>query len=306
MVALLAGTRPLRSQDRPAAPPAPAPVRNYETDTLAAARDVIRELGVGREARNLPAADLPRFAIPEWHQGADPAPRVHPARPNPGAAPRNPNWLIDALQPPEVTRGPAEGGGGGRSVGPGARAAADHTGITRSRRDWAPTESRGAAERSPMDSGPPGAGTMTNPLTAYLDDWMTPQDFTLLNPGLLGRAVAAVPPPVPGPVTGGLTEGPQPPAGIYRGMNPGSVPPAGSGPGTVYENPFLAALNAPATGGMTAAPAPRLALPTPVSSVTAAPSLAPPPPPPPAPPARIPDFIRPTAEEKYFKPLKRF
>lgn len=304
MFVLLAGTWPLRSQDRPAPAPVPPPARNGATDTMESARDGIRALKVEREAPNLSGVSRPRIAAPEWHGGAASTPAVRPAPPNPKGEARNPNWLIDALAQPDAADGLAQDRDDARSGRPGARVAPDRAGLARSRAGLAPAESRSAAERIPPSPGMPGTGPITNPLTAYLDGWMTPQDFALLKPGLDGGSSALLPMADAGTAPGGFPAGALSPAGAFRGPGPAPLAPAGDRPGAGRENPFLAALNAPVAGGAVAAQTPRLALPAPGPATMASPSGQSPPSPPPA--SRTPDFARPAADEKYFKPLKRF
>jgi hypothetical protein len=145
---------------------------------------------------------------------------------------------------------------------------------------------------------------ITNPLNAFLDDWMTPQDFALLKPGLSGRSTGVQPLPDFGLATGGLPSGPPLAAGAFRGADPVPLAAPGDRPGPMRENPFLAALNAPVANVAAAVQTPRLAHPAQGPATVATPAVQSPPSPPPA--SRTPDFARPAAEEKYFKPLKRF
>lgn len=151
----------------------------------------------------------------------------------------------------------------------------------------------------------PGTSTITNPLTSYLDGWMTPQDFALLKPGLDGRpAAVALPQPDASVAPGGFMAEPLSSAQASRGAGPAPLAPGGDRPGAGRENPFLAALNAPVANVAVAAQTPRPAPPEPGPATVATPSVPSPPSPPPA--SRTPEFARPAADDKYFKPLKRF
>lgn len=305
VVLLLAATSPLQSQDRPASTAEPSQARNAAADTLETARDEIRDLKAGREARNMSGSSLPRFAAPEWHGGAAAAPAVvRPVRPNPPADARNPNWLVDALQQPDATDVLARDREETRPARPGARTASERAEPTRRRTGPAAADPRSASERNSTGPGPLNSGTITNPLTAYLDDWMTPQDLALLRPGLSGRSDGVLPLPDLGLKTGTLTAIPPSSAGVFRGADPNPLAPAGDRPGALRDNPFLAALNAPAASGSVAAQTPRLTVPAPGPAAEATPSLQSPPSTPPVP--RTSDFARPATDEKYFKPLKRF
>jgi hypothetical protein len=225
-------------------------------------------------------------------------------RPNPPADARNPNWLIDALQQPNAAGDLAQDREDARSGRPGGRIASGRADVSRGQTGQTPVVSRGASERSPTGLGPSSADMITNPLTTFLDDWMSPQDFALLNPGRSGRSSGVLPLPDLGLTTGGLTAGPPSLAGANRGADSTPLAPRGDRPGAGRENPFLAALNPPVASVTGAAQTPRLAVSVPGPAAVATPSLQSPPSPPPAP--RTPDFARPPADEKYFKPLKRF
>lgn len=284
-------------------PSGPPSARSAATDTLESARDEIRGLKAGRDARGVAEGGLPRIAAPEWHGGAVPAPPARPVQPNPAAGARNPNWLMDALQQPDaggVRARDREDARGGRT---GERITFERTDGARSRSGQAPGELRGAAERSPPDRGQPGLVALTNPLTVYLDDWMTPQDFALLKPGLDGRPAAALPLGNLGAAPGGFPSGLPPGPMLPPGAAAVPVVPATGGLGVGRENPFLAALNAPAAAGMAATP-PVVSSPAPRPGTVTTPPAVPPPATPPVP--RVPEFARPTADEKHFKPLKRF
>ena len=141
---------------------------------------------------------------------------------------------------------------------------------------------------------------VVNPLTRYLDDWMTPQDYALLKPGLTsqfdpraGANNAVVPNPDVPVLPGGLSEFAFGGAGVPP--HPRDMP---------KENPYLQSLKTESLVSSTTVDS------KPVSS---APVLPPtlqrvPPRPPLASPApgRIPDFAKPATDEKYFKQLKRF
>ncbi len=139
---------------------------------------------------------------------------------------------------------------------------------------------------------------VANPLAGFLNDWMTPQDYALLKPGLAEsfetRSDSNKSPDLPktAEIRGGID-------GLLLG---GNASPAMRAP-AARENPYLESLKVdlPATPAVTTArPSMPIAAPTPARAGIVAP-------PPPASVAnKIPDFAKPPTDEKYFKPLKRF
>lgn len=217
------------------------------------------------------------------------------------------NWLVDAMmKQPDGTGnrgGPASRGGpipglepdestidgffsAELEAGSGAAPAENES----RRREKDPVEEHKSTE------------TAFNPLAAFLGDWMSAQDFALLgtalqqsSQGTTGTEAAmqspssqALEPTAAGPMVALRTGDP---SGAARTI----------GPTPMGENPFLQAFEDP----VFAAPSP------PAPSITPAPEPAPAwtppaPAPPPAQGSRIPDFVKPQPDQKYFKQLKRF
>ena len=138
-----------------------------------------------------------------------------------------------------------------------------------------------------------------NPLNRFMSEWMTPQDFALLKPGLDAPRAGEV--NASGAATAQVANSefvlpatPEAALGLIGGQK--SFTPA-----TPQENPYLQTLNLPAPAA-TLTPPVLLPPPAPVASQ---PALAPPPAPI-APKSKVPDFVKPAQDEKHFKQLKRF
>ncbi|MBL9213643.1 MAG: hypothetical protein JNL92_24480 [Opitutaceae bacterium] len=279
--------------------------RTAKPDTIETARQELQQLKVGRDALNSNPSGLPRLTAPEWHGGT--APAVAPAvAPRPSLAPdaRNPNWLVEAMRKPgdssvdgrrrDGRRDDHEPRATGRPVT--ARERTDEPGDSSA-------ESRDTSTQDSNRGRPAPALAVVNPLAAFLDDWMSPQDYALLQPGISASRNSPLGLPSPALNAGSpLAERTGLP-GLPGAQAQGPGFPAAGGPGTLRENPFLQALE-PSLGKVSPPmPMPRAALtstsPTPAPASAVVPVS-------PAPPPRIPDFVRPPSDEKHFKPLKRF
>lgn len=276
--------------------------RSRQPDTIDSARDEIRRLKAERDAPLPASGGLPRVAAPEWHGGPAPLKPVPPPKKTPGTEARRNNWLVDALQRPA----PAAGTGVWRER---EEIAAEQDSMflpdvrsdqTSAARTGKPTAEQGSRERPERESAGAISPAVANPLTRFLDDWMTPQDYALLGGPRAGNPSALLLPggSLAAPSADATAVAPMPLTPRIAEALPGMPSlPARAAP---RENPFLAALNAPL---------PMLApVPTPPPAIVSslpnavAPAVAPPP----APPQRVPDFARPSTDEKYFKPLRRF
>lgn len=243
---------------------------------------------------------LPRVAAPEWHGGASSAPPAKPARPNPAAAPGGSNWLVDAMLKP-----------GAEPEGERVRSRRGATGeFETATASSSRPEGRGVLADSPEPrdrtataSQPPDAGTVINPLAGFLGEWMSPQDLALLKPGLSGIPAVPITRPLSGspfgPTSGGMSA---PGAESGGGMSPPGML-ISRGLGTARENPFLQGLNPPVPSIPPVAVPPKTVQSAPAAGPATSVPMSPPPP---AGPSRTPEFARPTSDDRYFKPLKRF
>lgn len=279
--------------------------------------DAIKSL---REPSQQQKSALPRMTMPQLQLGtAEPSPlpssKAEKAAPK---AKRSNNWLVEAMEKDtrqRTNRDRDERTGRSRGdVGVGD-AATDHFPTDADRREDAAAQSaQGTSRAETAELAAIEArearqkSAVTNPLTRYLGEWLTPQDYAILQPGLdaslagrsgtnardlsaLGDAQSA-----------GIGGGSETAFGLLEHRQPAfSVPEAG-------ENPYLQTMEPPPS--TTANPMP---FPLPVSvapPVVSQPSplvrIAPNPPPPAPEKPRIPEFAKPALDEKYFKPLKRF
>lgn len=305
------GVGPAAAQEQP------VDIRTSDTqvarDGLADAKRELDAIRALRDPAQPPRPDSPRVGAPEWHgpSGGAPAPALRPARP---VAPetKSANWLVDAMQASAKDR---ERHSGDRSLPSPKSPRRDRAlesaerdprrptveGLTEgtARRDAERTANERERDRA-VDVDP---AAVINPLTRYLEDWMSPQDLALLAPGAMAPGKAGVDSLAglrPGDATGGVA----PPAGVGFDAAFGLRPPAAASIAPPpRENPFLQSLAPPAAGPPSGLAAPKPISPPPAIS---APAAALNPAPAANPPPRTPDFARPADDEKYFKPLKRF
>jgi hypothetical protein len=223
--------------------------------------------------------------------------------PNTKAPPREVkagNWLVEAMEKETESRESRGGNSRTRSRrGPRPAGDEDSSNTSRSQPNGGETRpERSEDERKKNEEA--ASNNVVNPLTRYLGEWMTPQDYALLKPGLAeafnGRAYGAN--------SAGMGEGRD---AFKPGVTPdfglgGAVAPTGNVATAKRENPFLEPLKRDLPVNAINGTAKPLAH-APVTSVS--PTIAPPP----ArtlPPTKIPEFAKPPADDKYFKPLKRF
>lgn len=309
----LAASAPAADGPAPAAPGDSISAAKREFDSIKALRDPA-----------LPAPSkgtLPNLQVPELHTTTpDAARRVKQKQAEAAAKAKKSgtgNWLVDAMEKDARTqagnRGSASDGAGRRTRDSRSEAASedsletDAEGRSLLAADEAvsgldATRGERRTERERVDERP----NVVNPLTSFLGSWMTPQDYALLRPGLddSGRR-NDVPAGAGGSAGGGGLAGGESTAQLAflesRPASPANPP--------VRENPFLQALEFPAspTGSSLSAPSPTFTLPEMSAAPAAAPLLpatavAPTHPPK----STVPDFAKPALEEKYFKQLKRF
>lgn len=282
-----------RTQEKGSAEGGPVASR----DAIAEAKSDFDKIKSARDAALLPDGRLPRIAVPELSMPTAPSPTVALQNKIPSREPKPANWLVDAVE----KQGSSRDGKGLDSR-------------SRDRRNLANTQSeaelpeadRGARKLAESDESrerrdqrdtPKSKPVVFNPLTAYLGDWMTPQDYSLLKPGLgtdpetgtAAKSLAAS--GAPGVVlpTGGITDFS---FGIANAPAK-TFPPA-------RENPYLQSLKPESPGAMEV----KSVISPPVAIMPRAPVTAAPPQPVPTP--KIPDFARPSEDDRYFKQLKRF
>ena len=152
-----------------------------------------------------------------------------------------------------------------------------------------------------------------NPFSAYLGAWMTPQDFALLKPALehsysgeSGRSKISPLNPAGDAAPSRPDGGPIRQDGGLVPLSRDSIPARRNNvPGAARENPYLDVLGSSLSISSPTALAPKPNQPV----VVPAPAGSPPPEPlaaPTVPRSKIPEFVRPNTDEKYFKQLKRF
>ena len=259
-------------------------------DAIAGAKKDFEAIKSARDAALLPKGGLPRVSLPELPASAPSAgtgmkAKIAPPDPKPG------NWLVDAMEKQSSARNSREKDPRSRE----RRSRLRFCEATEGADEQASTHRTG--DREPGDTS-----LVVNPLMSFLGDWMTPQDYALLKPGLTqsfdpafdARNPAALGTPGIAATLGGVDE-------FAFGRLPST--PTASVPSALPENPYLQSLQP----DFLPAPAGSVSEPVSVSSIPAATSRsAMSPPPQPIPPTRIPEFARPPADDKYFKQLKRF
>lgn len=331
---ILSACVPLVISGAPADANAQSPVgRETEaTASILGAKRDLEAIKAVKDAQLFPAltGSSARPALPELRteSGAVPPAALRAVKPEA----TNPNWLIDGMARTErarrdsrdrhqmtgVNRGSSRisadrdlgrsGTAFGSSPGVGQAAISpldSHT--SRDPREGALAERTDASSLSEADQTKPSGGG--NPLTHFLGDWLTPQDYALLRPSLetttLGGGVRSGDARflVPGTTDFALASSLQREIpGGFAAMTPiPSEQPS-------RENPFLETLNRteftpPAQ--ITPTPGlPRVGLlpssaapvgPTPGNAAVMAPGRP-----------NVPDFPKPGQDEKYFKQLKRF
>jgi hypothetical protein len=202
------------------------------------------------------------------------------------------NWLVDAMMKKDENSEKAE------AVDPDAALLRE---LKLSPEVAARASAQKATEEKPSaKSELAKTGAEFNPLTRFMAGWMTPQDYSLLKPGMGGATadslIARGETSISGP-TGDL--GPSAEKGGALEMmalsRPASLPTPGSA-----GNPFLQNFTPPPQGAANfVAPAASTAPVAPATVFT-------PPAEPPSAKSRMPDFAKPATDEKYFKQLKRF
>jgi hypothetical protein len=272
--------------------------------SLEAAKRDFNAVKAARGSLDAPAKlELPSVATPEFSAGA-PQPLPSPMKPDPALAKKkSANWLVDAMMKPEAmqARDPRD-----KNFGQVRSDRSDSAFPYRDGREAAPdSDLRPGAEsetRTPVVSEKK-TGPEFNPLTNYMAGWMTPQDYSLLKPGLESAVSSRMAnSPIEQVALGGTNDLLAPGNVSAGGIDSGTAArPAAFAAPAPADNPFLQSLNAP--------PAPVASFTPPSAGAptgTVPSALVPAPTEPQAAKSKIPDFAKPAADEKYFKQLKRF
>jgi hypothetical protein len=275
--------------------------RAPENDAISATKRGFETINSSRDPTLQQKGDVPRFTVPEM-----PATSGSSWTPPKANTPekKSANWLVDAMEKPADERKRATRGQGEHELDR-ARDAIGRTSVDamkdemKPRPDAEPSEGRDNERKSTTT-------VVANPLNHYLGEWMTPQDYSLLKPGLAQSAIAG-----PGGRDSTLLPTIQIPGGkLLPGMDTTSglmstPAPLLGHPPTSKANPYLEPLNAPMV--MNAQPV--YALPVPIlpsPPKTSLNAVAPPPPVVEPAKSKVPEFAKPAQDEKYFKQLKRF
>ncbi len=260
-----------------------------------------REFEAVKEARNAlsmsPSGALPTIATPELHVETE-SPTAAAGHSLPGkrdTKTKSTNWLVDGVMK-NTDRGARDPAGNVLDNDTTTDGIAPDP-------DAKPETNRGDRGRDGQDrTANKPVDPVANPLSQFMAGWMTPQDYTLLRPGMNGDVPAdrgsRDSPLLPGTAA-------SPSAVDFSGSNLASVL-AGIGgaadaPVTPRDNPFLQSFVPPSPQSLLpAAPPPAVSQPSAISPAINPPVQAPP--------AQfaVPDFAKPSDDAKYFKQLKRF
>ncbi len=275
-----------------------------QRDPIAEARKDFESLKSARDASLLPSSRMPQVGVPELS--------LPSTAPNPGGVPKlkpplqqtkSPNWLVDAMEKQTISK--ADRKQDPRSRDRKSRSGSRETGYVGLDQKSGAAEEKGealtASERSQRDERDEDSATaVVNPLNSFLGEWMTPQDYALLKPGLTPTAEpGALPTASPVGTWGGSVA---PGQALRDSTFLNTAAPSAALPPTPRENPYLQSLRpeAPAPS-----PAPRTrVIETPPIATRPAPTM--PPTPVDVPTAKIPEFAKPSTDDRYFKQLKRF
>jgi hypothetical protein len=292
-----------------AAEDAPASTPASESAISAAQRD-FDAIKAAKDS-GVPKGEMPRITVPDLQVGLGESlarPLQSPKDAKAKKAKESANWLIDAMEKKPADQNRTRDAKSGRdrdSVGDADSLnteKATESGSLDLVQMQTRQESAARAEKDRMETAQ--APNAINPLARYMNDWMTRQDYSLLQPvaantdgpgagnGISGSA-GAVANSVGAP--GGLD--------AIFGSGPVDKSPIAAAP---RENPFLQALSLPSLPPASSFAPPPSPLPS-LAPMNSTPAYAPmPPPEQPAQRNSVPDFAKPADNDKYFKPLKRF
>lgn len=285
----VAGTTTRGAEDSPAGSNAPA----GESSIANAKRD-FESIKAAREPMLQPKPDFPRMGMPEMRAGP-PEPRWTQPRAV-GPEQKESNWLVEAMEKKNESRNERER--------PTPERDRTERGIESREKSTADRlDERGDRDANDKKGEKP-ATVAVNPFSKFLSSWMTPQDLALLQPSLTQTASSQIDTRLNSP-TGSTSSamGSSLAANAVFGLvsNTQPVQP----PSVPRENPYLSGFNATAVGAGSSPPIQPAASAQSLTPATNIPLSAAPPP---TSPTRsvVPDFVRPTSDEKYFKQLKRF
>lgn len=281
---------PAQEKTAPAASATAAPAE----DAMATARREFEAVKRSRDAALQPKGSLPSMSTPSVDTNALSG-GWSPKAPAPEK--KSPNWLVEAMEKESDDRNKrSRSGGRGEATNPDERDPLGPRATTLGGR-----ETEGRASDVDRKQSP----TVINPLARYLGDWMSPQDYALLRPGIDPAAASGIDLRKEGPGIAGTVANPlgatQPGLASLNANLPrsnGELP---------RENPYLQSLNAPPIAPPPAVTGPVLSGLTPARPASQRPpAYSPPPLATPAPKPNVPDFLKSASDDKYFKQLKRF
>jgi len=289
------------------ATPAAAPLEQAKRELEATKGGRIREGDGGlRDLRNA----IPPMPMPVTPTAPLPTPR---AEARAGVEKPGRNWLVEAMETkPAAYSGKSEG----RAERPGREMLRDENGSETEGREREGLSSARETAREPRReelerNGEQKREMEVNPFARYLKDWVSPQDFALLQSTINSprETGAAKPADYVSPQASDISSAvaaarPGDPAlaSLFggRGLRPDS---AGS-PGRTAENPFLQFLRGEISTTRPAAQAPVESSQLNAAFAPAPPAIAPPVAPNPR--GAVPEFVRPIADDKLYRQLKRF
>jgi hypothetical protein len=261
-------------------------------DAIATAKKDFESIKSARDASLVPQSGIPRVSLPELPGSSPPlAPGAKPTAIAPAA--KSANWLLDAMEEKEAPRE-------FRGKLSRSRNRESKSNSSDKKSGSVDQHARDAAEETSHEND--RTAIVINPLTRFLDDWMTPQDYALLKPGL----TQAFDPGVELKNTGSISS-PALAASVsgigdfglsaMNGRSPVKALPASR------DNPYLQSLMPELVVGVPTPGAKAVSIPPLISATP--PAIAPPPPVG-STQTKIPEFAKPHNDDKYFKPLKRF
>lgn len=287
----------LRGEEKSApAPSRPPAASTAESASIEGAKQQFELMKSARDSTPNPGTALPRPAMPELHSVPREAPQKSPSLKPEGSA-KSGNWLVEAMEKGRDPRNPGERRERDRERDRDGQPKEDSERLaTRTSR----TEMQSDAERVGREK--PAEAAPANPLAPYLSQWMTPKDYALLGSKIDRGAGDFLARP---DGSSGTAVQAAAPAAVMASRDPASNGGPGAKPSLAKppDNPYLQGLSMPAVAAAVPAPpaASGASVPTPpAASVYAAP------PPPASPRPKVPDFVKPQTDEKYFKQLKRF
>lgn len=266
-----------------------------EVDPIAGAKREFEGVKADRGATEQAKPGLTSRAMPELTLGK-PSPKLQLRAKTPAellAEKNSANWLVDAMLKKDNKSADAAGTSLDEATMRELKldpAIAARVAVEKPRDDKA--ADRTLAART---------GPEFNPLAQFMAGWMTPQDYSLLKPGLGGESadvlVARGEASIAGP-TGELAMISEKSSGLAASASGREASP--SSLAALAGNPYLQAFSPPPQNITSFAAPPSAAAPRSTGTVlTPAPEQS-------AVKQRMPEFVKPATDEKYFKQLKRF